>query len=563
VSQRRGPGSSLPRLGLAGARLVRRCSGDFGGAVFAIAFFCCSLTPSLLPRSWPIQGVVSGIAAAAGYGAGTLIAQALRVILRGHLRPAARKIAGWVFAVAGPVTVGLFLHAGQEWQRDTRRLVGWPPPPWYQPIAILMLSWLVLALFIGLARQLHRCSRWTASKLGRVVPATVAKPLGAACVWLVCLVILPNVVYAGLIAAADIAYADINGNSRTRSVPPACSHVSGSSCSLVSWKSLGRFGRRFVSSTPTAVQLEAFSGRPATQPIRVYAGLASAGDLADEADLAVKELERTGAFHRKTLLVATSTGTGWVDPNAVAALEYMYNGDTAAVSMQYSFLASPISFLVDRDMATQASRLLFDRVHARWQRLPRAQRPRLLVFGESLGALGSQGTFESTDDIVRRTDGALWEGPPNASRLWTTFQAQREHGTPEVLPKAGGQTVRFGNTPNDLTLPSNSWPAPRVVYLQHASDPVVWWSPHLLLHKPDWLKQRRGPDVSPSVHWYPLVTFLQVTADLGWATHVPNGHGHNYHTDAAGAWARIAPSPGWTTADTAHLEQTLARLPRL
>jgi uncharacterized membrane protein len=439
----------------------------------------------LLPRSWRIQGVVSGIAAAAGYGAGTLIGRVLRVVLRGHPRPAVRKVGAWVFAVAGPGAVALFLHAGQEWQRDTRRLVGWPPPPWYQPIAILMLSWLVLALFIGLARQLHRSSRWTASKLVRVVPTAVARPLGAACVGLVCVVILPNLVYAGLIAAANVAYGDINGNSRIGSVPLACARASGTRCSLVSWKSLGRFGRRFVSSTPTVAQLEAFSGRPATQPIRVYAGLASAGDLADEADLAVKELDRTGAFHRKTLLVATSTGTGWVDPNAVAALEYMYNGDTAAVFMQYSYLASPISFLVDRDLATQAARLLFDKVHARWQQLPRNQRPRLLVFGESLGALGSQGTFENTDDIVRRTDGALWEGPPNASTLWTTLQAGREHGTPEVLPEVGrGQAVRFGNTPNDLALPSTSWPTPRVVYLQHASDPVVWWSPRLLMHNP-------------------------------------------------------------------------------
>ena len=42
------------------------------------------------------------------------------------------------------------------------------------------------------------------------------------------------------------------------------------------------------------------------------------------------------------------TGTGWVDSDVTDSLEYMYAGDTALVSMQYSYLPSWISFMVDR-----------------------------------------------------------------------------------------------------------------------------------------------------------------------------------------------------------------------
>ena len=45
---------------------------------------------------------------------------------------------------------------------------------------------------------------------------------------------------------------------------------------------------------------------------------------------------------------------------AVDPMEYMYNGDTAMVAMQYSYLPSWISFLVDKERAREAGRDLFD-----------------------------------------------------------------------------------------------------------------------------------------------------------------------------------------------------------
>jgi uncharacterized membrane protein len=118
-------------------------------------------------------------------------------------------------------------------------------------------------------------------------------------------------------------------------VAPTTASVSGSPASLVPWETLGEYGRTFVAGATTPAELRAFhgSGAEVMEPIRVYAGLRSAGSPDERAALAVRELERTGAFRREVLGVITTTGTGWVDPNAASSLEYLHRGNTALVGL--------------------------------------------------------------------------------------------------------------------------------------------------------------------------------------------------------------------------------------
>jgi uncharacterized membrane protein len=257
-------------------------------------------------------------------------------------------------------------------------------------------------------------------------------------------------------------------------------------------------------------------------------------------------------------VVVTTTGTGWVDPAASDSLEYEFNGDTAMVGMQYSYLPSWLSFLVDQVKARDAGRALFDAVYGAWSQLPPTSRPQLYVFGESLGTFGGEAAFSGLADIQNRTDGVLWAGPPNFNELWRGIVAGRDAGSPEWLPVVDhGRTVRFADEASDLNGPSGPWGEPRVVYLQNASDPIVWWSPRLILNHPDWLRGQRGPDVSGSMVWIPFVSFWQVTADLVFSTGVPDGHGHKYEADYVNGWAAVAQPPGWTDADTERLRQSL------
>jgi uncharacterized membrane protein len=366
-----------------------------------------------------------------------------------------------------------------------------------------------------------------------------------------------GVVVDAAFALTDNTFRTLNDETQPEVEPTADPLRSGGPGSLMSWASLGNQGRTFIAGGPDPGRLRGFSGPDAKAPIRVYAGLDSAPSSREQAVLAVRELRRTGAFDRKVLCVITTTGTGWVNLRAVDPLEYMYAGDSALVSMQYSYLPSPISFLVDRERARAAGRDLFNQVYGVWSQLPREQRPRLLVFGESLGSFGAESAFSGTDDIRNRTDGMLLVGPPSRNGLWSEIVAGRDRGSPAVLPSyEQGETVRFAAGAADLERPGP--PGQRVVYLQHPSDPITWWSPALMVRRPDWLAEPRGYDVLPSMRWFPFVTFWQVTVDMAVSNGVPPGHGHNFGATPVAAWAHIAPPDGWTADRTAALTAIIA-----
>jgi uncharacterized membrane protein len=63
--------------------------------------------------------------------------------------------------------------------------------------------------------------------------------------------------------------------------------------------------------------------------------------------------------------------------------------------------------------------------------------------------------------------------------------------------------------------------------------------------------------VLPETEWIPVVTFLQVSADMAVAVDVPQGHGHVYVADVADGWAAVMQPPGWTPAKTAKLRPLL------
>lgn len=529
------------------------------GVLGALIFFCLSLTPSLLPRGHVLQGIVSGITAAIGYGVGVLL-----VWLAGKLsnrplpspRPAAWR---WLAIVAVPV-VGVFLYQGSVWQREVHRLMGMTAPSRFGALAVLLIAAVTAAGLVGLIRILLSAARVMGRLLGRWIPATTARAIAGLAVALLALGVLNGVVIDGLVTVTDNAFRDINDETEPGIAPPDDPLRSGGPGSLVSWASLGNQGRQFVAGGPGQDELSGFGRSRPDRPIRVYAGLDSAPTSRERAGFAVRELQRTGAFQRDVLLVITTTGTGWVDEDAVVPLEYMYDGDTAMVALQYSYLPSWLSFLVDKERAREAGRDLYNQVYAVWSKMPVRARPKLLVFGESLGSFGAESAFGGADDIRNRVDGMLLVGPPNRNELWRDYVADRDPGSTEILPSfEQGATIRFARDPaTDLDQPATAWGTPRVVYLQHPSDPIVWWAPRLAVNRPDWLREPRGADVSPAVRWYPFVTFWQVTADMAFSTGVPAGHGHSYGVAPVTAWADIAPPDGWTPQRTADLTALLS-----
>jgi uncharacterized membrane protein len=96
-----------------------------------------------------------------------------------------------------------------------------------------------------------------------------------------------------------------------------------------------------------------------------------------------------------------------------------------------------------------------------------------------------------------------------------------------------------------------------VLYLQHPSDPITWWSPDLVLNRPDWLEEERGDDVLSATRWVPFVTFWQVSADLALGFSTEPGHGHNYTGEHVDGWAAILRPEGWSPAKSDRLRSLI------
>lgn len=534
-------------------RVVRRGLG-FGGSIGAILLFCLSLTPSLLPRHWLLQGVVSGITLAIGYGAGAVVGAAARAVW--PRLPAPSRTAWAALTVAGGALAMLFLWLGDSWQREVRQLIAAEAVTAWDPLLIAAVAVDVFLLLLIVARLIRLATRRLTDTFGRFTPRPVASIAALGVVAALSYGLGPGVAFTGFVDVADRVAAQANRAIAPDQARPDSPYVSGGPGSLVDWRTLGSPGREFIAGAVREPLLSSVAGE-ATPPIRVYVGRDSAATVPQRAALAVQELERTGAFSREVLAVVTTTGTGWVNPVVADSLELMHGGDTAVVAMQYSFLPSWISFAADRSTATEAAEALIGAVHQRLDELPADQRPQLVVYGESLGAHGIESAAGGLPELLSTTDGALLVGSPHSSPIRQAVTDGRDPGSPMWRPVyQDAERVRFAQDPDDLAGPQAP-DLPDVIYLQNASDPIVWWSPGLLYQRPDWLDGDRGQDVSGAMRWYPVVTFWQVTVDLVTSTKVPPGHGHSYGASVVDAWAALVPPEDWSEADTARVRAAL------
>lgn len=549
---------------------------DFSGVAFAALFFCLSLTPSLMPRDWVLGGIIGGINAAIGYGIGVLAGVAVHrlVLRRQRWWPPSRRWRYGVQTVAVAVSIGaalLMVLPAAAWQRQIAAVMGSDGPDTGDYLRTVPVAIVTAGILIAGSRIIKDAIRFLARVMIRRwhIDDEIAMFIGTAIVVIVTIMLVNGVLYRGLVAGANAFFQPQNNATRTGIEQPSEPERSGSTTSFAEWGTLGFQGRNFVSTGPRAADLEQINGLPAKEPIRIYAGLDTAESLSDRTAVLLSELQRTRAYERKALVIIPTTGTGWVDPVAARSIESMYNGDVALVAMQYSYLPSWISFLVDRQKSLDAGKAMIEAVAQRWAQWDPRLRPRLMLYGESLGSLAGQGGFGYLPDVAEQGfSSVLWVGPPNASPLWKALTTRRDPGSPEVQPRYDdGRTVRFAQAsgPAEIAgVAAPPWGETRMLFLQHASDPVVWWSPALLFKEPDWLAEAPGYDRSASMRWYPIITFWQVSADMmGNVTSseaAPIGHGHNYGDSQLDGWVAVAAPEGWTAFDTDRIRRALEKV---
>jgi len=545
-------------------------SPSFGGLVVTLLFWWESLTPTLIPRPWMTQATVSAVCSAIGYGIGTLVwFGAVRVLDRSGRGPSqSTRRRAWLALAAGwLVGIGYGSVRWLGWQNDQRELMGMSTVSWAAAVAVVLVAMLGAVLLVVAARAIVRGVRLLVDVGRRTLPTGLSDPPTILVGLGLVVVLLGWAAFGGLTMLATWHYGSVNDETEAGIVQPQAPSVSGSSESLVSWDSLGRTGREFVAGVTTEEELSRFDGAGSdpVDPVRAYVGVESAATVGARADLAVQELDRAGGFDREVLVVWVPTGSGWMINEAADAIETMYDGDTAIVGIQSSYLPSLLSVFMKRGLANEAGAALFSAVEAHWRQLPPEDRPKLLVFGKSLGTAGVEAPFAASDaasslaNLVARTDGALIVGAKYSNPILAQVTQTRDPDSPVWQPVFDdGRTVRFATL--DPVEPDLDpvWRSPRIVYLQHPSDPVPYWGPSALWKSPEWMDRPRGYDVPDAAHWFPVVTAVQALSDQLHQLSPPPGFGHDYATEYVEGWALVAPPDGWTDADTDRLEELLA-----
>jgi uncharacterized membrane protein len=440
----------LPRMqtsdkSLAAERYGARGAPTFSGSLLALLFWWQSLTPTLIPRSWEMQTAIGATCLAIGYGIGTLAGRGLHRLRERWERVPAKAIcrrSRIVLAAAWLVAIPLGATQWLGWQNEQRKLMGMVAIDWWDAVLMSVLSPVAGMLLVVIGRvMVHGVASGKRFVEARV-PSIVSVPATALLVVVIGVGLGRGVALPVLTAAANSVNASMNEETSEGIVAPESSSVSGSRASFVAWDTLGRMGRDFVATATSADELAMFHGADAelADPVRVYVGVRSADSAEQRAELAVRELERAGGFDRKVLAVWVPTGTGWMIPKAAASLEQLHRGDTAIVAIQYSFLPSLLAVFLDAGLANEAGLTLFDAVHTRWSQLPLDRRPKLVLFGKSLGTSGVEAPFVGVDasssvaNLVARTDGALIAGAKESNPIHSQLARERDPGSPFWQP---------------------------------------------------------------------------------------------------------------------------------
>ena len=369
------------------------------GLVLGALFFAAALTPTLIPRSYLTQGALAGGCFAIGYGAGVLWRWLWHYLELPEPSSRLRSVTNAFVAVACLVVVIVYLWRAAEWQNSIRAVMNMEPVETAHPIKTCAIALITFFALLILARLFRLVTHFLSAQIRRVIPRKIANVLGLLIAALLFWSIANNFLIRTAFRALDSSFREFDALFEPERPQPTAPGKTGSTASLVRWKELGRTGRRFVASGPTAAQISAFTGRPAKDPIRVYVGLRGADTPRARAKLALEELKRQGGFARSTLIVITPTGTGWIDPAAMDPVEYLLDGDVASVAVQYSYLNSPLSLLFQPEYGAEAARVLFAEIYGYWTTLPRDARPKLYLHGLSLGAKNSEQSAELFETI--------------------------------------------------------------------------------------------------------------------------------------------------------------------
>lgn len=530
------------------------------GLIVAASFFGAALTPSMMPREPIVQATLAAVAATFGYEV-TLLARSVWRYLE-LPEPKGRLWTLWLLAACG-ISLAIMVYSlskAASWQNATREAVGLPPLESAAPFFIVTVGVLIALCLWLVFRVAGALRRAVAVVLDKMLPRRVGVVLSIVLVGWFLWALVDGALVRNAFRMADTSFLAADLLLEPDIEKPADPEKTGSTLSLVKWEEMGRWGRHYVATAPTAAEISEFWPDNAVDPIRVYVGRRS-GDTAEErAQLALQELIRVGGFDRSVLVVVVPPGTGWMDPGAHDTIDFMLGGDVATVAVQYSYLTSFLALLAHPDYGVDQAGALFNAVYAHWTQLPKDSRPELYVHGLSQGAFNSQATLPLFDMLGDPIQGAFWAGSPFFSRYWSEVRDRRKADSPAWRPNYGnGSLVRVMDQYGGLEGNYAPWGPIRAVFLNYGSDPIVNFTFDSGFRPPAWMASPRAPDVSEKLSWFPVVTMLQIALDSMFALDVPR-YGHYYIApDYIDGWAAVVDPDGWSPERAEALKKIFER----
>jgi uncharacterized membrane protein len=288
---------------------------------------------------------------------------------------------------------------------------------------------------------------------------------------------------------------------------PTNPHVTAGPNSVVAFDAIGKEGRRFVLMALTPEQITAVMGEPAKSPVRAVAGFGSASTAQERAKIALAELERLGGFERSLIVVAAPTGVGYVNYSFAEAVEYLTRGDCAIVVPQYALVPSALALKETREGEAQQE-LILAGIRDRVAGMPEGSRPRVVQFGESLGAevaldVAAAGTQRFEELGVDR---GLYLGTPFRTSLWVSWFSERALADPKGLIGLVSQASEIADLPESA----------RHVMVVHHDDPINKFDYAALVRAPWWMgpPETRPPGVPRETAFRPVITFIITLIDL-------------------------------------------------
>lgn len=464
------------------------------GMVIACILYRESLRPVLLPLNLNSQIIFSGIVITLGYDIGLILDWLYRQfgLKKINLN---RKIKYLCLLLSFALLLAISIFSMNS-QQDFRSLLGikTSAPNWFlTSVGSLIVAYLLL--------QAGHMIRSFAKHIARVFKKSLSV------VYVVTCILIAGIGYLSLVVSFFVLQTSLDVSARpdiSNLEPPTSQLFSGSSESQIAWEGLGQKGQEFISIKSDLIE-------KVKDPIRIYAGVNNEANLEKRVRSIMNDFERTKAFDRSTIVLFTPSGSGWVNPIAVEAVEKLTKGDSVSISLQYSNKQAVIQYIMDPQAAGRSSSLLFSKIRQQLDKIEETKRPKFYLYGESLGSLGSQEIFKnnSIDEITNKVDGVIWVGSPSSGPLWkrldinTLSQAERNN------------SIKIAN----------------ILFLYNTTDPIVWSNPKVIYKYPNWLKNPRSPQISENAFWLPLLSFGHLYFELYSATNYPSSVGHNYEKE--------------------------------